>query len=125
MSKSLKLKGQVSFEFIIIIAIILIIVFAIMGTFYDESIDSFILTSVKQTAENQIAQKSLIDSNCIGAYVNVYSYLNGVITIKTKCAINSIIISNLVEKEICNTNPTGDSIVTCGLKTYSLTVTTP
>ncbi|MEM0372339.1 MAG: hypothetical protein QXO69_00635 [archaeon] len=112
-----------SFEFIIILAVLLLLCFAIMSDFFEESTDSFVLTAARQSAEHYASVKPLSDANCIGMKMDSFGFQNGVIKIAfNKCPPAAPAIADDVEKSQCNAVPNSDSAINCGSKTYQVAI---
>lgn len=118
-----KLKGQVSFEFILVLAVVLLLSFAIMSDFFEESTDSFVLAAARQTAEHAALERSINDAGCNGARMTSFAYDNGTMALSfSKCAVTASFIADAVERDQCGATPNGDSSINCGTKTYSVVV---
>lgn len=112
-----------SFEFILVLAIVLLLSYAVMSDFFNESSDSFVLASARQAAEHAALQRSITDADCHGARMTAFSYSNEIITVSfSKCPITSSVIADAVESGQCGATPNGDSSINCGTKSYSVVV---
>ena len=110
--KSQSSKAQISFELIIVLAVVSLIVAAIFFSFSNQSQETFILTNAKAAALNQIYKINI--QNNANCYLQSMSFnSNKIILNITGCTIPAKTIADEVEKDYCKIKPNGDSIINC------------
>ena len=121
--KTEKLKGQIAFEFIIILAVVLLLLFALMDDFFEESTDTFVVAATRQTSESMLMQKAINNHSCSNAFIESISLDSGSISIRfSKCPVNAVELADKVEQSQCNFQPNSDSVISCGVKDYTVVV---
>jgi hypothetical protein len=119
-------KGQIAFEFIMILAIMLIITALLANDFFRTGADTMVLSAVKQSSDMLLNQKALSTPSCSGAYVEsiFYDNVSAVKVYMKNCVVDASLIAYAVEKNECrNKNLVYDPAdfgISCGLKTYDL-----
>lgn len=110
--KSRSNKAQISFELILILALVSLIVAAIFLSFSNQSQETFILTNTKSAALNQIYQINVQNnSNC---YLKSISFNSNQILLDIEgCTIPAETIADEVEKDYCKIKPNGDDVINC------------
>lgn len=117
---SRKAKGQISFEVVIIIAIVLIFATVFLSDSTAESITTLVAASVKNTAQAEVAELSLI-SNCSGSYLAKFQITSTGFRLNfSRCAPKLSQIANFVEQQVCAANPNSNNAVECGTKVFYL-----
>ena len=123
MYRSRKLRGQLSFEFILILALFLGVTAAIANDFFSKSLDTTIMASVRQTADRLVNENALSTPSCSGDYVDYifYDNISSVDVYTKKCLIDVRPLSQLIEKNDCGNNAAAlDNVIACGSKSYSV-----
>jgi len=117
-------KAQASFEFIIILAIILLSAAVFILAVTDEYADSFILSSVKNLAELEISKVALSYADCANTTLVKMNFLkkDKVITLNISgCRIDVSKISGVVETKLCGMPaPSGGAVIVCGSTVYTI-----
>lgn len=117
-------KGQVSFEFILVLALVLLLTSAILVDVFEESTDTFVLNSIKAVTLQKISNSILTEPTCVNAYLKSISVLEGTVTLDIEgCDLEVSIIADTVEGEFCGVTSNGDHVVKCGDKAYALVFT--
>ena len=102
----------------------LLIAAAFIVSITEEYSDTFILSAVKNTAEQQIANLALTKTDCWDSSLTSMSYSadEKKITLLTSgCPINLSTIAEKVETKICGARiPSGGASMVCGGVTYTL-----
>ena len=115
-------KGQVSFEFIIVLAVVVLFSSIIMLDTVNESRDTSVLASVKNTAANQVSLNVLRKTGCVGSYFDGISFSDSTIELKftgpAECRPTATEIANIVESTTCSVEADGDEKISCGGNTY-------
>ena len=119
-------KGQISFELIIVIGVILLIAGVILTDVGNESTDLVVLSGVRNTALQEIAMLSLEKSKCSNTFLESMSFSDNAINLKIngdmECMPSAATISNKVESSVCSVKPNNDNEISCSGKTYSLSI---
>lgn len=122
-------RGQVSFEFVVVIAAVFILVAVIMADFFDESSDVFVYNSVKDVTFQEISALVLSDPACSNTRLISMSASastsGGTITLKFGgCQLNITDVANTIERDFCGIKtPDSNQQIRCGDKVYNLVVT--
>lgn len=121
-------KGQISFEFIIVLAVVSILASSILADFYFESNDSFILSATKATALKEIYKiNSEFNTDCYLKSITIITMINGKTTQldiegnPAKCLIDPSVIADSVERDYCGITPNSDDFIDCA-EGYPITV---
>lgn len=108
-------KAQISFELIMVLAVVTLIVSAIFIDFSKQADDTFILTNTKSLTLNELNKLNVqSDSNC---YLKSMSFDSNQITLDIEgknCVIHPSLIANEVEKKYCQIQPNNDEVINCG-----------
>jgi len=116
-------KGQSSFEFIVILAVVLLVATFFILPITSESATSIILSSVKSTAEHEIALMTLTPG-CANTSLQSMTFNNAANIINLNvigCAIDLAAVAGTVETDICGAaNHGSGASFTCSGVTYSL-----
>lgn len=121
-------KGQVTFEFIVVLSAVIFLTTVIMNDFFNESSDTFVLNSVKTATLQSISQKVLTDPSCSNTVLRSMSIEESdartIVSLEIKgCAssLSLIEIADYVEKEFCGVRiPDSNIVISCGGKSYEL-----
>lgn len=106
-----------------ILAISLLISFAVMSDFNENMTDSFVAASARQAAEHGAVLFSMNNASCIGNHLKSMSFSGGVVSFSfQKCAVEARFIADFVESKQCGAVPNGDSVISCGPKNYEVVV---
>ena len=113
-------KAQISFELIVVLAVVSLIVSAIFIDFSKQANDSFILSNTKLIALNEINKKNI--ENNLNCSLKSMSFEGNEITLSIRgCSIPASLIADEVEKQYCQIKPNNDETIDCG-EIYSLKV---
>ena len=119
-------KAQASFEFILVLTLTLLLATAFIISITDEYSDTFVLSAVKNTAEQQMASLALTKPECWNTSLASMGFSGDTkeITLNVSgCPINISAVAAKVETKICGAKiPTGSRYMTCGGITYILKV---
>ncbi len=114
-SKQYKLqnsKGQITFELIVILAVVSVIITAIFLSFSNQSQETFILTNTKAVVLNQIYKQNI--QNNTNCYLKSMSFNSNQILLKIEgCTLSAQSIADEVEKNYCKIKPNGDDVINC------------
>ena len=115
-------KAQISFELIIVLAVVALIVSAILIDFSKQANDTFILTNTKAITLNELNKLNI--ENNLDCYLKSMSFNANQITIDvegTSCSLSASLIADEVEKEYCKLQPNSDDEINCG-ENYKLKI---
>lgn len=118
-------RGLASFEFILVLGIILVVTTAVIAASLEESRDSLIMSAVKTEAMNEMHLHSLESEDCSNPMITNYTVENGNILeleVSPGCYVDPVKVANRVEKEICGVEPTHNQNIECGDKTYRVEI---
>ena len=119
-------KAQASFEFVIVLSIMLLLVTAFTISIADEYTDSFVLSAVKNAAESEASKVALQTPGCQNTTIKSMAFSKDTNTITLTmngCLIDSSQVAGAVETSICGAkSPSGINIIICGGTKYTLIV---
>jgi hypothetical protein len=116
------MKGQTTFELVITLSIVAILVSVILSDASDESLTSAVMVGVKDSAAQKLALLALSDPRCAGSYVSNISLSGSDITVNVVgCVLDKEPIADAVEKNICFARPNGNAVIDCATP-YNLNV---
>jgi uncharacterized protein (UPF0333 family) len=119
-----KRKAQASFEFILVLTLTLLLATAFILAITEEYSDTFIISSVKNTAEHNIAILSINKPECWNTALMAmnFSEEEKKITLTVSgCPLNLTEVAAKVEASICGAKVhTGGTSMMCGGVSYTL-----
>ena len=117
-------RAQASFEFILVLTLTLLLATAFIISITDEYSDTFILSAVKNTAEQHIASLVLTKPDCWNTSLASMRFSEDskkIILNVSGCPLNLSAVAAKVEAKICGAKtPTGGRYMICGGTTYVL-----
>lgn len=117
-------KGQVTFEFIVVLSAVIFLTTIIMNDVFNESSDTFVLNSVKTATLQSISQKVLTDPSCSNTVLRSMSIDGSFVNLEIKGCASSIDLAEIadyVEKEFCGVRtPDSNDVISCGGNNYEL-----
>lgn len=125
MSQFQKLKGQASFEFVVILSIVVLLATAFIYTISNEYSETFVLSAVKNSAEKAVSAIVLTQPGCYNTTLKSMKFSpeshNIALTV-FGCPIDIPKIASSVETGICGArNPSGSNIIVCNGIIYTIT----
>jgi hypothetical protein len=114
------MRGQVSFEFVVVITVVLLLSAIIASDAFNEANSTFALAGAKTAALSEIAKLG-----CAGSYLKSAMLTSGktiLLEVGGVCRPTASSIADYVEEKICKATPNHDSWVTCGGDTYFIMV---
>lgn len=123
-------RGVVSFEFMIPLALVLIVTGAVLPSVMEESRETLVQTSARSIMASQLTAQEFQNEDCQNPYVSSYEVSeNGnkelIFDIEPPECVTDEIIHNTayqIEDEICGASPTSDEIIQCGEETYEIVI---
>jgi len=117
-------KAQASFEFLVVLAIVLMVVSVFVSNITEEYTDSFVLASVKNVINSEISQSVLKDSSCAGGHLSSiqFSKVENKITVNiVGCSIDLVKTAGVINTGLCGArSPTGGLTFVCSGTIYTL-----
>ena len=111
-----------SFEFIIVLAVIVMFSSMIMLDAVNETTDTSVLASVKNTVANRVSFNVLRKAECVGSYFDGISFSDSTIELKftgpDECRPTATEIANIVESTTCSVEADDNEKILCGGNTY-------
>ncbi len=116
-------KAQVSFEMILVLAVVTLLVSAIFIDFSTQANDTFILSNLKSIAENNLNKISI--QNNLNCYLKSMSLNGKQVTLDieggSQCLLSAESLANEMELRYCKVPANNDEIINCG-EEYSLKI---
>jgi len=108
-------KGQVAFEFILILSIVLFLSTALMMDFFNEANLSMMAGQTKNLFESEIGRLSITDKKCIGTYLKNFSVDGDVFNAEVRgpCKPKDGEIARQIEMKLCASQGNGNNIIEC------------
>lgn len=120
----LGLKGQASFEFIVVLSIVLTLAMVFIVSITTEYTDSFVISAVKNAAQSEtfaVAMSSPACTNTTLAYMSFDKSINTIVVNTTGCPVSLAKIAGIVETKICGAKvPQGSASMLCSGTIYTL-----
>lgn len=118
-------KGQASFEFLLMLGLILMITSTMIVDSLDQSRRTMILSTSKSTLLNEMNIESLNSTACSNPQIESYQVKNNTLTFNVdpdQCSIKPSKVADTVEKDICGVEPNQDNIIKCGNEEFEVNI---
>ena len=118
------MKGQVAFEFAVVLAIILFLSTSIMMDFFNESNLTLMAGHTKNLIQNQIGVMSITDSKCIGTFLKSFNITDKnefIAEVRGPCKPKDGEVAQQVEETLCG-HSNGNNVIECGAYNYIVRV---
>ncbi len=108
-----KFKSQGSYELLLVIGVVLVLLFSIMDGFFSQASPAVVLTALKDGAlrinfEKQVMFKRKCDTPVVNSSENGFVVAGSCLN-----SSDAITLANLVEEEQCGVSPDNDNVIDC------------
>ncbi len=118
-------KGLASFEFLITLALILLITTVLITTSLEQSKDTMVMSTAKSLTTQGMSNQEIDSETCENPIIESYEVQESQLTLNVvpdSCKPGEKDIANKIEEEICGANPDNNNRVTCGERTYEVNI---
>ncbi len=118
-------KGLASFEFLIILGLVLLVTASVLSAAFNESRETAVQSATRSTVSNLLTTREIQEPGCIDPIITEYNVQNGQIMIKIEpeaCHPTATEVADTIEKEICGQTPSGNRYITCIGETYEVII---
>ena len=117
-------KGQVAFEFVIVLSVVLFLSSAVMLDFFQESNVTLMAGYSKNLVESQVGVSSITNKECLGAYLHSFEIEDNTVLVFTvkggtkNCRPDDGEVAYQVEKTLCGGKANKNNVIECGIQDY-------
>ena len=108
-------RGQVAFEFVLILSVVLFLSTVLMMDFFNEANITMVAGQTKNLFESEIGALSIADKACLGTYMKSFNIEDETFFVEVRgpCKPKDGKICRKIEMEICNFAGNGNNIIEC------------
>lgn len=118
-------KGLASFEFLLMLGLILLVTSTLIVDSLDESRKTVVFSTSKSVLLGELETKSINSTNCSNPQIESYQVEGNTLTFNLdspQCHIDPSQVADPVERDICGVEPNQDNIIICGSESFEVNI---